>query len=59
MSEFSFLADVSRERRGVSDRLALAQWLARTPCGPLYKRHGSPDRELVGSVSSWMQAQGE
>ena len=59
MNEFSFLAEVSRDRRGVTDRLALAQWLAQTPCGPLYKRHGSPDRELVASVSSWMQAQGE
>jgi hypothetical protein len=59
MNEFSFLADVSRDRRGVPDRLALAQWLARTPCGPLSKRHGSPDRELAASVASWMHAQGE
>jgi hypothetical protein len=26
--------------------------LARTPCGPLYKRHVSPDRELAALLQS-------
>jgi hypothetical protein len=29
-----------------ADLTALANWLAGTPCSPLFKRHTSPDREL-------------
>ena len=32
----------------------LALWLAQTPCGPLYKRHVSPDRELRAVVAEHM-----
>jgi hypothetical protein len=35
-----------------SDLLTLSMRLARTPCSPLYKRRGSPDRELAALVSA-------
>lgn len=53
MNEFSFLATESRRRRGDADPIELALWLAQTPCGPLYKRHISPDRELAAAVAAW------
>jgi hypothetical protein len=53
MNEFSFLATDLRRRRGVTDPIEVALWLAQTPCGPLYKRHISPDRELAAAVASW------
>ena len=34
------------------DLLSLSLRLAETPCGPLYKRHISPDRELAAIVRS-------
>jgi hypothetical protein len=46
MNEFAFLADHYRNHPGAPDLEALALELSRTPCGPLDKRHGSPDREL-------------
>lgn len=52
MNEFSFLATESRRRR-VTDPIEVALWLAQTPCGPLYQRHISPDRELAAAVASW------
>jgi hypothetical protein len=49
MNEFAYLsghhADDSR------DLMELSLKLARTPCGPLYATHGSPDRELVAFVA--------
>lgn len=51
--EFSFLANDLRWRREVTDPIEVALWLAETPCGPLYKRHISPDRELAAAVASW------
>ena len=51
MNEFTFLGDASREPGTVLDLGALSMWLARTPCGPLYGRHGSPDRELAAFVA--------
>ncbi len=53
MNEFSFLADVHRAHRGGDDLVGLALKLSETPCGPLYKRHGSPDRELDAVVAAW------
>jgi phosphoketolase len=35
-----------------TDLTDLARWLARTPCSPLFKRHGSPDRELRALVEA-------
>jgi hypothetical protein len=46
MNEFTFMAERHRDLRGVDDLVAPALWLAQTPCSPLDKRHGSPDREL-------------
>lgn len=46
LTEFGFLADVHRGETTPSDLTALAVRLARTPCGPLFKTHVSPDRAL-------------
>ncbi|SHN44637.1 DUF6933 domain-containing protein [Cryptosporangium aurantiacum] len=46
MTEFTHLAEVYRAHDPASDPLGLAVRLAATPCGPLYSRHVSPDREL-------------
>ena len=46
VNEFTFLAQADRGRSADTDLTALAHWLASTPCSPLFKRHGSPDREL-------------
>ncbi len=52
MNEFSFLATEARRRRGDADPIELALgWHRR--CGPLYKRHISPDRELAAAVAAW------
>lgn len=58
MNEFSYLAEVRRERRGEGDLVTLALRLTQTPCGPLYKRHGSPDRELDAFIAAWYERQG-
>lgn len=55
MNEFSFLASDFRHRHDL-DPVGLALWLAQTPCGPLYGRHISPDRELAAAVESWSTA---
>jgi hypothetical protein len=47
MNEFTFLAEAYRGDTPVPDLLALAIRLAATPCGPLYSKHISPDRELA------------
>lgn len=52
MNEFSFLANQWRQSR-LSDPMEVALWLAETPCGPLYRRQGSPDRELTATVTAW------
>jgi hypothetical protein len=48
MNEFTFLAG----RRPKDDLTALSVQLAGTPCGPLYRRHVSPDRELHAAVAA-------
>ncbi len=53
MNEFSYLAKVHRDHRGVDDLVVLALDLSETPCGPLYKRRVSPDRELEALVAEW------
>jgi hypothetical protein len=55
MNEFTYLADAWRQDE--PDLLALAVRLAATPCGPLYKRHISPDRELAALVAAQPHAQ--
>ena len=51
MNEFTFLAQTMRGDT-TTDLIDLARWLARTPCSPLFKRHGSPDRELRALVEA-------
>ncbi len=43
MNEFKYLAEIHAKLDGETDLLALSLQLAQTPCGPLYKRHISPD----------------
>lgn len=52
MNEFKYLAGVHAKLDGETDLLALSMRLARTPCGPLYQRHVSPDRELAAIVAA-------
>lgn len=49
LSEFGALAGIEPTER--DDLLRLSLRLARTPCGPLYRRHVSPDRELAALVA--------
>jgi hypothetical protein len=51
MNEFTHLADAWRGGPS-ADLSALAVRLAATPCGPLYRRHVSPDRELAALLPS-------
>jgi hypothetical protein len=51
MNEFTYLAEAYRD--DTPDLLALAIRLAATPCGPLYSRHVSPDRELAALLNSF------
>ncbi|WP_433080056.1 DUF6933 domain-containing protein [Dactylosporangium sp. CA-052675] len=50
MTDFSYLAGVYRENQ--PDLLALTLRLARTPCSPLRRTHGSPDRALRALVTA-------
>jgi hypothetical protein len=52
MNEFTFLAEAYRDDTPTTDLLALAIRLATTPCGPLYSKHVSPDRELDALLRS-------
>jgi hypothetical protein len=45
MNEFTYLAETYRGDSPAPDLLGLAMRLATTPCGPLYSKHISPDRE--------------
>jgi hypothetical protein len=53
MTDFCYLAETRRAGRGIDDLVSLSLSLARTPCSPLAKRHGFPDRELHALVASW------
>ena len=53
MNEFTFLANAYRGDTPAPDLLALAMRLATTPCGPLYSKHVSPDRELAALLCSF------
>jgi hypothetical protein len=55
MNEFKYLAEAYRDHRGLDDLVALAAELSGTPCGPLYSRHVSPDRELNALVFRWSE----
>lgn len=47
MNEFTFLAETYRPDHHQRDLLGIAKRLATTPCGPLYRKNISPDRELA------------
>lgn len=51
MNEFAFLAEIHRSKGTDNDLLDLSLTLSRTPCGPLYSRHVSPDREVAALLS--------
>jgi hypothetical protein len=53
MNEFKYLAEAYRTHRGLDDLVVLAVELSGTPCGPLYNRYGTPDRELDAVVAGW------
>ena len=46
MNEFKHLADHQLRHGDDIELMELARWLAQVPCGPLFKSHVSPDREL-------------
>jgi hypothetical protein len=50
MIDFAHLAQIHHDDDPGVDIADLAVQLARTPCGPLYRRHVSPDRELAATV---------
>lgn len=52
MNEFTYLAETYRGDTPAPDLLGLAMRLASTPCGPLYDKHVSPDRELHALLRS-------
>ncbi|GII55502.1 hypothetical protein Pth03_38910 [Planotetraspora thailandica] len=52
MNEFTYLAETYRGGTPAPDLLGLAIRLAATPCGPLYSKHISPDRELQALLRS-------
>jgi hypothetical protein len=53
MNEFAYLGSAYTQDRPAPSLLELSLRLSQTPCGPLYKRHGSPDRELAALLSGW------
>ena len=56
MNEFTFLGRHMEEDFGPGNLLRIALDLSKTPCGPLYKRHVSPDREIRNLVESWLDS---
>jgi hypothetical protein len=50
MTEFARLAEIHHDADPTVDLVGLAVRLAATPCGPLYGRNVSPDRELAATV---------
>lgn len=51
MTEFSRLAETYRTSDSEPNLIEIAVRLAGTPCGPLYRRHVSPDRELAALIA--------
>jgi uncharacterized protein DUF6933 len=49
LNEFTFLAGAHRTEP--LDLMLLSMRLATTPCGPLFQRHISPDRELAALIA--------
>jgi hypothetical protein len=56
MNEFTFLSGLMERDLGSGALLRISLELSETPCGPLYKSHGSPDRELKSLVEGWLDS---
>lgn len=52
MTEFARLAQIHRDTDPAMDLVELAVRLATTPCGPLYSKNISPDRELAAALDA-------
>jgi hypothetical protein len=52
MNDFAFMADVARVHGQGDDLVALSVDLGDTPCGPIRKGHGFPDREVEAIVAT-------
>lgn len=52
MSEFTHLANAYRSGQHEPDLLDLSVQLSTVPCGPLFRRHVSPDRELLALIQA-------
>ena len=52
MNEFTHLADAYRNAAVTPALLQMSLRLATVPCGPLFSRHISPDRELAALLGS-------
>jgi hypothetical protein len=55
MNEFTRLAEAYRVSGGEPNLIKLAVRLAETPCGPLYRRHVSPNRELAALTAEYIR----
>lgn len=53
MVDFTYLAEAARTHDGAGDLIALSIRMAGTPCSPLGKSHGFPDREAKAIVERW------
>ncbi|MCP4966055.1 MAG: hypothetical protein GY926_12570 [bacterium] len=51
MNDFAFLAEAGRAHGKGEDLVALSVHLSGTPCSPLRKSHGFPDREVEALVA--------
>jgi len=51
MNEFIRLAEAYRASDNEPNLIEVAVRLAETPCGPLYRRHVSPERELTALIA--------
>jgi hypothetical protein len=51
MNDFAYLAAAYGTPRNAVDLLELSLSMAQTPCGPLYRSHINPDREISAYVA--------
>ena len=51
MNDFTYLAQAGRTPKQTTDLLELSLTIAKTPCGPHYRSHISPDREIIAYIA--------
>lgn len=51
MNDFAYLAEAHTTAKDPADLTELSLHLAQTPCGPLYRSHVSPDREIAAYIT--------